>query len=101
MRLLIFFDVPTKTVEDRKNYRRLHKSLIKEGFLMIQKSVYVRVLMNKQSARYLEERIRKVTPPDGIVQSMMITEKQYSEIKFLAGKKIEDIRNSDERLVVI
>ncbi|WP_317636166.1 CRISPR-associated endonuclease Cas2 [Xylocopilactobacillus apicola] len=101
MRLLIFFDVPTLTAEDRRNYRKLHQTLVKEGFLMIQESVYVRVLMNKQSANFLEERIQKVAPVRGTVQSMIVTEKQYSEIKFLAGKNIEDVRNSDERMVVI
>jgi CRISPR-associated protein Cas2 len=101
MRLLIFFDVPTLTAEDRRNYNRLHKSLIKEGFLMIQESIYVRVLMNKQSAKFLEDRIRKVAPVNGVVQSMIITEKQYSDIKFLSGQPIEDIRNSDDRMIVI
>nr|WP_317698501.1 CRISPR-associated endonuclease Cas2 [Xylocopilactobacillus apis] len=101
MRLLIFFDVPTLTADDRRNYRKLHQSLVKEGFLMIQESVYSRVLINKQSAAFLEERIQRVAPVNGIVQSMIVTEKQYSEIKFLAGKKIDDVRNSDERMIVI
>lgn len=32
MRLIIFFDVPTATSDDRKRYRKLHQLLVKEGF---------------------------------------------------------------------
>lgn len=101
MRLIVFFDVPTVTVDDRRRYRKLHQLLVKEGFLMIQYSVYVRVVTNKQSAKFLENRIEKAAPSNGMVQSLIITEKQYADIRFLSGKSVEDIRNTDERLVII
>lgn len=101
MRLIIFFDVPTATSDNRKRYRKLHQLLVKEGFLMIQYSVYVRIVLNKQSALFLEERIKNAAPIDGVVQSLIITEQQYSNIKFLSGKNIDDVRNTDDRLIVI
>lgn len=41
MRILIFFDLPTETAKDRKTYSKFRKFLIKEGFVMMQESVYV------------------------------------------------------------
>ena len=32
MRMIIFFDLPTETPTDRKNYSRFRKTLIKNGF---------------------------------------------------------------------
>ena len=101
MRVMIFFDLPTLTDADRRNYRHFRKSLINEGFLLIQESVYVRVTTNRQAAALLEKRIQTITPVDGLVQSLIVTEKQYTMMKFLSGTPSDDIRNSDEKMVVI
>jgi len=101
MRVMIFFDLPTLTDADRRNYRHFRKGLINEGFLMIQESVYVRVTTNRQAATLLEKRVQAITPTDGLVQSLIVTEKQYTMMKFLSGKPSDDVRNSDEKLVVI
>lgn len=43
MRLIVMFDVPMDTSDQRRAYRHFHKALIREGFLMMQYSTYVRV----------------------------------------------------------
>ena len=40
MRVLIFFDLPVKTVAERKAYATFRKNLLREGFIMVQESVY-------------------------------------------------------------
>ena len=42
MRVIVFFDLPTQTLEDKREYRKFRKFLIKKGVLMIQESVYYR-----------------------------------------------------------
>lgn len=101
MRVMIFFDLPVVTAVQRKRYRQFRRSLIKEGFLMIQESVYVRIASNESAARLLEQRVASFTPREGIVQSLIITEKQYTGIRFLVGSSSEDVRNSNERTIVI
>lgn len=101
MRLMVLYDLPTLTENDRRNYRQFRKNLINEGFLMIQESVYVRVTVNRKSAEFLEKRIGDIAPDDGIVQSLIVTEKQYASMKFLTGKSIEDVRNTDDKVIII
>lgn len=101
MRVVIFFDLPMKTAVERKAYAEFRKNLIKEGFLMIQESVYVRVATTRESARFLENRVASFVPGEGLVQSLIVTEKQYASIRFLLGKHVEDVRNADERTVII
>lgn len=101
MRLLIMFDLPTETAQDRKNYRIFRKELINEGFVMIQFSVYVRVCVNRKMANFLENRIRNFLPEEGLVQSLMLTEKQYNEMHFLIGTAVDDVRNTSDRTVII
>ena len=40
MRTLVFFDLPTLTASERKAAAMFRKALIKDGFLMLQESVY-------------------------------------------------------------
>ena len=44
MRMLVFFDLPTLTNEDKRNYRQFRKLLMKNGFIMLQESVYCKMM---------------------------------------------------------
>ena len=101
MRLMVMFDLPVETSYQRRAYRKFRKKLVEEGFLMIQYSVYVRVCVSRQSATFMENRIKDFMPDEGLVQTMMVTEKQYNSMYFLLGKKKEDVRNSAKRTVVL
>ena len=39
MRVIVFFDLPTLTSKERREYRRFRKFLINEGFIMMQESM--------------------------------------------------------------
>ncbi|GEN21735.1 CRISPR-associated endonuclease Cas2 [Ligilactobacillus acidipiscis] len=101
MRLMIMFDLPVETSKQRKAYRTFRKALINEGFVMVQYSVYVRVCVNKKSAMFMERRVENFLPPNGLVQSLVLTEKQYNDMHFLVGKSIDDVRNSSDRTVIL
>lgn len=101
MRLMVMFDLPVETSEQRRQYRIFRKKLINEGFLMIQYSVYARVCVSCQSAHFLERRISSFLPDGGKVQTLMLTEKQYSDMHFLRGEAVDDVRNSSKRTVIL
>jgi len=101
MRMLIFFDLPTETTDDRRNYRKFRKGLIKNGFIMMQESVYCKLLLNASAEQSVRDAVRKIRPPKGIVQILTITEKQFSKIEFLTGEFHSDIISSDERMVIL
>lgn len=101
MRVIVFFDLPMKTPSERKEYVSFRKNLIQEGFLMVQESVYVRIATTRESARFLENRVASFVPSAGLVQSLIVTEKQYASIRFLLGRGKSDVRDSDDRTVII
>jgi CRISPR-associated protein Cas2 len=98
---MLFFDLPVLTSGQRRSYRQFRKALINEGFLMIQESVYVRVVTNRKSAEFLENRLMDIAPEEGIIQTLIVTEKQYASIRFLVGENIDDVRNTDDRVIII
>ncbi len=101
MRVIVFFDLPTLTEKNKKEYRDFRKYLIKSGFLMMQESVYCKLAQNSHVADTIVENIRKNKPNVGVVQSLKITEKQYANIDYIVGTKNTDILDTDERLVII
>ena len=101
MRSIIFFDLPNIYAKDKKNYLKFRKYLLNEGFIMMQESVYSKLVLNTQQATLLIERVRKNVPPKGLVQSLTITEKQYSQIEYIVGESNTKIINSEDRLIVL
>ena len=101
MRILLFFDLPTDTAKDRKIYAKFRKELVNEGFIMMQESVYTKLALNNSIVNSVKERIYKNRPPKGIVQMLVITEKQFSSIEYVVGKKDTDILDNTERMIII
>lgn len=101
MRLLVFFDLPTETNDDKRNYRRFRSMLIKNGFIMLQESVYCRMFITPTAEKSAMELIRKNKPPSGIVQMLSVTEKQFSNMEYIVGEYHGEFLDSDERLIIL
>lgn len=101
MRVIVLFDLPMLTTADRRQYTKFRKYLIKNGFLMMQESVYCKLAQNQAAADYIVTNIKKNKPATGTVQIMKITEKQYSRIETIVGHVNSEVINSDERLLII
>lgn len=101
MRVMVLFDLPTTTKANIRNYNRFRKYLIKSGFIMMQESVYTKIALNATAAGFIMNKVRANKPPDGLVQMLLVTEKQFSKIEFVVGNKKSDVIDSDERLVVL
>lgn len=99
MRMMVFFDLPTETHTDRRSYRRFRRFLIESGFLMMQESVYCKLLMNGTAQNAMAETIRRNKPPKGIVQMLTVTEKQFAQMEYIVGEWTSDVVDSDERLI--
>lgn len=99
MRMLVFFDLPTDTEADRREYRRFRKLLITTGFLMLQESVYCKLLFNASAQSTMTELLRRNRPPKGVVQILTVTEKQFSKMEYITGEWYSDVIDSDERLI--
>lgn len=99
MRMLVFFDLPVETAADRREYRKFRKLLIRSGFLMLQESVYCKLLLNSTAQETMAQQIRRHRPPKGMVQLLTVTEKQFSRMEYISGDWHSDVVDTDERLV--
>lgn len=101
MRMIVFFDLPVETSAERREYARFRKYLIKSGFMMIQESVYCKLMLNQTAVNAMIENVRKHKPPSGLVQVLTVTEKQYARMEYIVGSYDGDIISSDERFICL
>ena len=101
MRILVFFDLPVETAKERRIYSKFRKFLINEGFIMMQKSVYTKLALNNSIVNSVKDKIYKNKPKEGIVQMLIITEKQFSGIEYITGERNDDILDNTERMIIL
>ena len=101
MRVLVFFDLPVITEENKRAYRKFRKFLLKNGFLMLQESVYCKLALNSTAVRTIVDNVHKNKPEEGLVQLLTVTEKQYSKMDIIIGDMKSEVLDSDERLVIL
>ena len=90
MRMLVFFDIPVKTAKQRRSATGFRNFLLKDGYHMVQYSVYARVCNGLDAVAKHKARLHSYLPDNGSVRLLVITEKQYETIEILVGNYYED-----------
>ena len=101
MRVIVFFDLPVLTKIERRQYTKFRKYLIEQGFIMIQESVYSKIVLNSTAKEKVMTHLRNNKPSSGNVMVLTVSEKQYQTIEFLAGESQKEIIDSGDRLVIL
>ena len=101
MRVLVFFDLPVETKEERRAYTKFRKFLLRNGFLMLQESVYCKLALNTTAVNAIVEQVHKNSPAEGLVQLLTVTEKQYAKMNLIVGTVKSEVLDSDERLGIL
>ena len=95
MRMFVIFDLPTLTKEQRKIYTTFRDNILKDGFIMVQFSVYSRFCRNDTEYLKMLRRIKVYAPRNiGNIRVFKVTEKQYQNMITFSG----DLK-SDEKLL--
>lgn len=101
MRVFVFFDLPVGTAAERRSYRKFRKYLIRTGFIMMQESVYSKLCLNATAAKVVNENVKKHKPEKGLVELLIVTEKQYSSIEYIVGSADAEYVATTDRLVIV
>ena len=93
MRLFVFFDLPTNTKKERSQATKFRNMLIKNGFMMMQFSVYVRVCKGQDIVSKYLDIVMKHLPSKGHIRAMQVTDKQYERMEILIGEETVEEKN--------
>lgn len=102
MRLIVFFDLPMETYAQKRSYADFRRFLLNDGYLMMQKSVYVKLIINDQNASAVIARLKLHKPHYGLVQLLKVTEKQYTNIEYISGNsKSHNVIDTLESILIL
>ena len=101
MELFCSFDLPVLTAKQRRAYRRFHKFLENEGFVMFQESLYCRMIPSGHPLEALKKTVMKHAPDEGSVVLITVTEKQFENMVFVTGSFNTNVISSKEKVVVL
>ena len=87
MRLIVFFDLPVTSVKKRNAANRFRKFLLRDGYQMLQLSVYARIVRGRDGLIKHYQRLKRNLPTEGCIRCLDVTEKQYAGMSVLLGEK--------------
>jgi CRISPR-associated protein Cas2 len=97
--MLVFFDLPVVTAKERKAATKFRNFLLKDGYHMMQWSVYSRLCNGMDAVTMHQQRLKQNLPEKGSVRLLILTEKQFESIDVLLGTKtFDDTPESTELL---
>jgi CRISPR-associated protein Cas2 len=97
MWLFVMFDLPTETKKDRKNATQFRKNLVENGFTMMQFSIYLRHCASKENGEVHRKRVLNLLPPQGMVNILAVTDKQFGTMEiFINTKQVDEIETPQQ-----
>lgn len=87
MWVLVLFDLPVESPEERKEATGFRQTLLDFGFEMCQFSCYLRYVEGREQAETWTRRIKQALPAGGKVYVLYFTDKQYESIVRFEGRK--------------
>jgi len=97
---MVLFDLPTASKAERRSYSKFRDFLLDNGFEMAQYSVYVRHTNGKDAVKAIITKVEAAMPPEGKVDILQFTDKQYENIVCLRGeRRIDSPKNPDQLLM--
>ncbi len=96
--LITLFDLPTDTKAARKAASGFRMHLLKNGFTMLQYSVYGRYCPSEEKAQVHRGRIKQALPNDGEVRIITLTDVQFGKMKIFQGKSRGEIEKVPEQI---
>lgn len=95
--LLVLFDLPTDTKEERREASRFRNALLDSGFLMLQYSVYAKNAVSVEKKNSVIHNLKIISPTTGNIQCIFITDAQWGNIITISAAEVKKKRQIDAK----
>jgi CRISPR-associated protein Cas2 len=97
--VLVFFDLPVGTPEERKAATNFRKDLLKDGYVMVQFSVYARPCGSADRVETQVRRLKPKIPAKGEVRSLIISDAQWGRMLVMRSQQKVDAEPQPEQMM--
>lgn len=102
MRIIVMYDITIDDASDSLAYLNFRKQLLKNGYIMMQYSIYSKCINTKTKLPLEIKKISKKVPTKSKIRILTVTEKQYGDMIYLSGNKsMNEVVNGVERFICI
>ena len=98
---LVLFDLPSATGIMRNVYTRFRKNLLRLGFEMFQKSVYLRWEDSDDAAETLKRRVMEMLPADGQVTILPLSHRTWQNARVSINGIVGAVRRKPDDFLVL
>jgi CRISPR-associated protein Cas2 len=99
--VFVFFDLPVGTKAERGAATQFRNFLKRDGYMMIQFSVYARICRGDEAVDKHLQRVTRSLPKRGSVRALQVTDKQYGRMKLLLGELEKTERVAPQQMVLL
>ncbi len=89
--LVVAFDLPVGTRQQRKEATTFRHFLLDDGYLMVQFSVYARACVSFARQQTHLERVKGNLPPEGSVRAIFVTRAQWERSFVIQGSPASEL----------
>lgn len=100
MWLFAMFDLPVDSKEARRRYTQFRNALLKDGFTMMQFSVYARYCPSEETSEVHRNRVRSALPQQGHVRILSVTDRQFGKMAVYHGRKRAPVEEPPPQLML-
>ncbi len=93
MWLFAMFDLPVNKPDLRREYAQFRASLLKQGFSMLQYSIYVHYVASEDSEETLRRKVHAALPSHGQIRIVSVTDRQFEKMEVFVGKKRKPVED--------
>lgn len=97
--VLVFFDLPVGTPEERKAAANFRKDLVRDGYIMVQYSVYARPCGSADRVETQVRRLKPKIPPKGEVRSLIISDAQWGRMLVMRSQQKVESEKQPEQMM--
>ena len=85
--VMVFFDLPVGSRKERRDASNFRKDLVKDGYMMVQFSVYARPCGTADRVETHVRRLKSKIPPQGEVRGLLISDAQWGRMIVLRSQQ--------------
>jgi len=97
--VLVFFDLPVGTAEERKAATNFRKDLVRDGYIMVQYSVYARPCGSADRVETQVRRLKPKIPAKGEVRSLIISDAQWGRMLIMRSQQRVEAEPQPEQMM--
>ncbi len=98
---LVFFDLPVGTRSERKAATNFRKELVKEGYIMVQYSVYARPCGSADRVESIVRRLQKAIPSHGEVRALIISDAQWGRMIVVRSRRRTSPEEMPQQMIFV